>query len=142
MSVLVDANILVYALTEGPYREPCISVLDAIAAGSLEASTSVAVLEEVWHLELSGRVPELDGHTARSPPVFDDPLAVGPRTLDLALALTAPAELGAKDRIHVATCLEHGITTILSADRGFDAVESVAKVDPLETDLLRRLDRS
>ena len=142
MSVLVDANVLVYAVSEGPYREPCDAVLGAVADGTLEAATSVAVLEELWHLELSGRVPGLEGQTARSRILFDELLAVGPRTFDLALALSAPAALGANDRLHVATCLEHGITTILTADRGFDAIESIVRVDPLDGDLLARLGAS
>jgi predicted nucleic acid-binding protein len=38
--------------------------------------------------------------------------------------------LAARDLIHVATCLEAGIGTIVSPDRGFDAVDGLARVAP------------
>ncbi len=135
MTFFVDANVIVYAVTPGPRREPAIEVLAAIAEGDVPGTTSVAVLEEVWHLELSGRVPDLAGQTLRARTIFDDLLAVSPRTLDLAMALEAPPELGANDRLHVASSLEHEIPTIVSADGSFDAVSSPRRVDLLDADL-------
>jgi predicted nucleic acid-binding protein len=41
-------------------------------------------------------------------------------------------ELSARDLIHVATCLEEGITAIVSPDRGFDTVSEIRRVDPSE----------
>lgn len=61
--------------------------------------------------------------------MLDEPLAVTARTLDLALALEVPAELGANDRLHVASCIEHGIAAILSADRSFDMVDGLERID-------------
>jgi hypothetical protein len=38
--------------------------------------------------------------------------------------------LAARDLIHVATCLQEGISDIVSPDRGFDAVPGIRRIDP------------
>jgi hypothetical protein len=40
--------------------------------------------------------------------------------------------LGASDRLHVGTCAEHGIDTIVSADADFDRVKGLRRIDPLD----------
>ncbi len=34
--------------------------------------------------------------------------------------------------VHVATCIEEGIGTIISPDRAFDAVAEIERLDPFE----------
>ena len=38
--------------------------------------------------------------------------------------------LAARDLIHVATCLQEGISDIVSPDRGFDMVPGIRRIDP------------
>lgn len=139
MTFFVDANVIVYAVTPGPRRDPALDLLAAVSEGAGKGTTSVAVLEEVWHLELSGRIPDLAGQTRRARSIFGDLLAVTPGTLDIALALEAPPELGANDRLHVASCVENEIVTIVSADRSFDAIATVERIDPLDREALEPL---
>jgi len=40
--------------------------------------------------------------------------------------------LAARDLVHVATCLEAGIATIVSSDRGLDAVTEIRRLDLAE----------
>jgi predicted nucleic acid-binding protein len=40
------------------------------------------------------------------------------------------ARLTARDVVHVATCHEFGIETIVSPDHGFDAVAGLERIDP------------
>lgn len=61
MTFFLDANVFVYTATPSDYREPCVEILEAVAHGAVDGRTSTAVVEEVWHLELSGRVGDLDG---------------------------------------------------------------------------------
>lgn len=129
---LVDANVLVYAVAGDELGERCRAILAAVAAGELDGVTSTAVLEELWHLELSGRIGNLSGQTARALSLFAPPLPITAAIFTRALAIEAPAELGANDRIHVATCIEHDIPAILTADRGFDAVSAIERIDPLD----------
>ena len=130
MRFFVDANVIVYSAVPSVRREACLEVLAAIAAGA-EGRTSTAVLEEVWHLELTGRAGDLDGLTARAYAALGPLLPVSDESFRRALGLDAPA-LGANDRLHVATCLTHGIDLVLSADQGLDSVPEVRRIDPLD----------
>jgi predicted nucleic acid-binding protein len=126
----VDADVIVYSAVPSTRREACLEVLAAIAAGA-EGRTSTAVLEEVWHLELSGRAGDLDGLTARAYAALGPLLPVTDEAFRRALGLDAAA-LGANDRLHVTTCLTHGIDLVISADQGFDSVAEVRRIDPLD----------
>ena len=55
-----------------------------------------------------------------------------------ALDLDAP-ELDTNDRVHVGTCLVNEIDVIVSADRSFDGVKRLRRVDPLDDRARRRL---
>ena len=55
-----------------------------------------------------------------------------------ALSLDHPTP-GSSDRIHVATCAVNGIGSIVSADRGFDGIRGLRRVDPLDERAVRRL---
>lgn len=130
MTFFVDANVIVYSsVHDSPYRERCLEVLAAIGRGEADGRTSTSVLEEVWHLELSGRIRGLDGLATRAYAALGPLLPVGDESFRRALGLDAPA-LGANDRLHVGTCLTHGIDTIVSADRAFDSVSEIRRVDP------------
>jgi predicted nucleic acid-binding protein len=136
LTFFVDANVVVYSgVRDSPYREPCLEIMGAITRGDVEGRTSTAVLEEVWHLEFSGRLRELEGLAARAYAILGPLLPVTDESFRRALGLDAPA-LGANDRLHVATCITHGIDTIVSADLGFDSVAEVQRIDPRD-DLAR-----
>lgn len=138
MTFFVDANILVYAAVDGPARATCAAVLAAIARGAADGRTSAAVLEEVWHLELSGRVGAITGLTAASYDIFAPLVSVTDGAFRR--ALTSPGHgLGANDRLHAATCAEAGIGVILTADRGFDRLAGLRRVDPGDADAVSNL---
>jgi predicted nucleic acid-binding protein len=134
----VDTNVVIYTRSSSPYCDPCSEIVTAIAAGEADGCTSTAVLEEVWQLELSERAKRLDGLTTNAyetfRPVLDVTNEIFARALDL-----HDIRVGANDRVHVATCLANGIDTIVSADRGFDTVEQLRRVDPLDTPAVEKL---
>jgi len=138
MTFLVDANIIVYAAIPSRYRESCVEVLAAIAAGRADGRVSTAVFEEVWHLELSGRVGPIRGLAERAYRAFTPLLAVTDEIVARALRLDS-RRLGANDRIHVATALANGMDTIVSADTDFDRVRAIRRVDPLDDQAIARL---
>jgi len=132
VTFFVDANVIVYSgVHDSPYRKPCVEVLAAIGRGDADGRASTSVLEEVWHLELSGRVPGLHGLAARAYTALGPLLPVTDEAFRRALGLDAAA-LGANDRLHVGTCLTHGIDVVLSADQGFDSVVEMRRIDPLD----------
>ncbi len=128
----------IYGAVDCEYREPCLEVLEAIARGDAEGRTSTAVLEEVWYVELSGRAGALDGLAERAYTLFTPLLAVTDDAVRLALSLGAP-KLGPNDRLHVGTCMAHGIDVVFTADRGFEGVRGLRRVDPLDLRARQRL---
>ncbi len=141
MTFFVDANVLVYAAAGVPgHRDACLDVLYAIADGA-DGRTSVAVLEEVWRLQQSKRAGDLGTIAEDAYELFSPLLPVTDRAFALALAHDA-RRLGSNDRLHVGTCLDHDIGTIVTADRGFDGVRGIRRVDPLDAAARRRLLRT
>lgn len=134
MSFFVDANVIVYARLDGPLRDACLSVLEAIARGDAEGRTSPAVLEEVWHLELSGKAGDLRGLTERAYTILSPLVSITDEAFRVAMSIELPpgASLGANDRLHAGTCRANGIDSILSADRDFDVVPGLRRVDPAD----------
>ena len=135
---LIDANVLVYAAGSGPHAEACLRVLGAVAEGAAEGRCSPVVLQEVWHLELSGRVAGLDGATDRAYRLLTPLLTVTDEAFRLARGVGSHG-LGVMDRLHAGTCLAHGIDTIVTADAAFDDVGGLTRVDPLDAPALARL---
>ncbi len=140
MTFFLDANVLVYAAGDSDYAAPCRRVLAAIARGEADGRTSTAVLEEVWHIELSARLGPgtLQGLTERAYRILTPLLAVTDEAFGDALAL-ADTPLGANDRLHAATCLANGIDTILTANQAFDSLPSPRRIDPLDEPCLQEI---
>ena len=138
MTFFVDANVIVYAATEGEYRSSCLRILEAIANGDTEGRTSPTVLEEVWYVERSGRAGSLDGLATQTYAVFSPLLPVTDDAFRLALSVRK-SDLGPADRLHVGTCRSSGIDTIVTADAGFGGLRGLRRVDPLDPAAIRRL---
>jgi predicted nucleic acid-binding protein len=139
VTCFVDANVVVYSWVPCDFREACVELLAAVAIGKLDGKLSTAALEEVWQLELSGRAGDLAGLTGHAYSIFTPLLPVTDEAFRLAFALEAPEALGANDRLHAGTCQAHGIDVVVSADRGFDAVPGIRRIDLRERDAIARL---
>lgn len=138
MTFFVDANPILYSAVGGEPAASCLRVLEAVAAGEADGRTSPAVLEEVWHVAERRYPGRLDGLVESALTIFSPLLPVTEEALSYALSLDAPG-LGANDRLHVGTCTGEGIGVVLSADRGFDRVDGIERVDPLDPDAVTRL---
>jgi predicted nucleic acid-binding protein len=138
LTFFLDANVIIYTGASGPYGDPCRTILRAVTYGEAEGVTSTAVIEEVWHVELTDKAIGIAGLTPEAYTMLRPLLPVTDETVALALSLDA-SSLGANDRIHVATCMQNGIDMIVSADAGFDGVRGVRRVDPLDERALKRL---
>lgn len=130
MTFFVDTNVLIYSAVKSEYQAGCQQVLEAVAGGAA-GRTSTAVLEEVWHIELSGKAGDIRGLTKQCHTIFTPLLIVSDAAFAAALSLDAP-KLGSDDRVHVGTCSTNEISVILSADKGFDYAPGVRRVDPLD----------
>lgn len=135
MTVFIDTAVLMYAVgDEHPLREPCQDILRRVAAGELHATTSVEVIQEIFHRFLALR------RTAQGAQIATDALDLFAPVLPVTHAVMRRMPelvnryptLAARDLVHVATCLHEGIGDIISPDRGFDAIEGLRRIDPAQ----------
>lgn len=133
MTLFIDTAIIMYAAgSEHPLRTPCQRLLERVADGSLDAVTSVEVVQEILHRFTALRRPGVGAAMARDAldlfaPVLPVTHAVMRRMPEL---VELHGTLAARDLVHVATCLEEGIGEIVSPDRGFDSVDGIRRLDP------------
>jgi hypothetical protein len=132
---LIDANVFIYARgAPHPYREACRRLLAEVQSGNEEANVDTEVLQEVtyvyWYRKRLAR--GLD-YLDRLLVLFPMPLPV---TGDIIAAardiLLAHQQLEPRDAIHAAVVLNHGLEAIISADRAFDEISEIKRLDPLE----------
>jgi hypothetical protein len=117
---------------EHPLKEPCLAILRSIASGELAAVSDVEVCQEILHRYTSLGEREQALHVAR---LF---IKLVPETLpitkeDLLLSLEMHQRypsLQARDSLHTAVMSNNGIQFIISADRHFDEVDEIERIDP------------
>jgi predicted nucleic acid-binding protein len=132
VTVFVDTNVILYAaIPDSPPAPACVRILEAALEGRLNGVTSTSVLEEVLHVELRTSALDLRGVAGLAYGMFTPLLPVTDEVMKLALELGEPG-LGSNDRVHVASCRLNDIDVIVSADRGFDSVAGLRRVDPLD----------
>ncbi len=133
--VLLDSAIFIYAVgVAHPHREACRELLRALEADQFRGEASGLAVEETLHQrarrtgdrESAGRVA---GNILILCTVHDLTRA------DLVLGLRLFANstrLNARDALHAATAVNHGVPTIVSPDEAFDDVPQLERVDPLD----------
>ncbi len=131
----IDANIPMYAVgAEHPLKAPCVAILEAIARGELAAVTDAEVFQELLH-----RYTAL-GERKRAVEVCRLFLQVVPEVLpitrevieeSLGLHLKFP-QLQARDSLHWAVMRRRDLKHLLSADRHFDGLPSLRRLDPTD----------
>jgi predicted nucleic acid-binding protein len=138
----LDSNVFLYATgREHPYRESCRALLEAVGEGAVIGETSVEVVQEAAHVRVrrTGRredARELADRIGRSCTVhaFEQ--------TDLARAIeifVAGESLPMRDAVHAAVALNRGLEALVSADRDFDRVPGISRVDPLDQAAVRAL---
>jgi len=133
--MLVDANVVFYATgVPHPYKAASSRILEDAARGILDANVDVEVFQEVLHAY------SLRGERKRGLSTFDDllltfpvPIAVEREdVIGARVLMERYLRLSARDCIHAAVALNHGLEAIISADRAFDEITEIKRLDPLE----------
>lgn len=131
--VLIDTNVFLYARgRDHPYREPCRTVLRAAADGLVRLEASVEVVQEFTHVLLRRGIDRTSALT-EAEEVRAQCLvhAFDAAVLARALALVRVHRmLGVRDAVHAATAIVAGIDAVVSADRVFDDVDGITRIDP------------
>jgi predicted nucleic acid-binding protein len=114
-----------------PNRRPSRRFLAKVQSGAIEGCTSTEVLQEILYRyaalgrrDLATEVYDL--FVQICPVVFGVTLADTDRAHDL---LLGPAGVSARDAVHAAVMLNHGVEWIATFDRGFDQVPGVKRFD-------------
>ncbi len=131
--ILVDSNVIMYAAgAPHAHKEASVSFLERVAAGELEAVLDAEVLQEILHrYRAIGRWR--DGRTVYDAArrIFAVVLPVTVEVVDRARALLDEhAGLMARDALHAAFVLEHGLDGLCSFDADFDGVPGVRRWEP------------
>jgi predicted nucleic acid-binding protein len=117
-----------------PLKQPCLSVLEAVATDKLSGTTDVEVLQEILYRYAAqgqrGRAVDVVRLFLR---VVPDARPVTKECFLLAIDLfdRHPA-LQPRDALHAAVMQRNGIHQIISADRHFDGIPGITRVDPAE----------
>lgn len=135
MTAFLDTAVFMYAAgADHPLRRPCQQILTAIAAGRFPAVTSAEVVQEILHRYVGIRRPELGAAMAQH--TLDLMAPVLPLTHEIVSRVPKLLEryggLSARDLVHVATCVENGLDTIVSPDAGFADVREVTAQTPFD----------
>ena len=116
---------------EHPNREPARLFLARVQAGEVEGCTSTEVLQEILYrysalrrLDLAREVYDL--FVQICPVVLDVTLADTDQARDLLLDV---AGISARDAVHAAVMLNHGVEWIATFDSGFDRVRGIQRFD-------------
>ena len=135
MTVFVDTAVIMYAVgTAHPLKAASAEILRRVASGAMHGVTSAEVIQEIVHRFVHAgrpeRAAEVAGHAlAVFSPVVPVSHAVAERLPGL---LARYPNAAARDLLHVATCLEERIGTIVTPDRDFDGISELRRADPAD----------
>lgn len=129
--ILIDSNIPMYLIGAAhPNKALARQALEGSIAAGERLVTDAEVLQEILH-----RYVGIDRRAALQPAfdallgVVDDVISVERVDVeDAKLLLITAKELSARDALHIAIMRRHGITRVMSFDRGFDSVPGVVRV--------------
>ena len=130
--IVVDTTVLAYAVGEDhPLRDPCRRLLAAHADGSVEATTTVEVIQEFVHIRARRRTRPDAVRLARRYMAAFSLLVTTPDDLDRGLDLfDAYPTVGAFDAVLAAVAIDRRAEALVSADRAFASIPGLPFVDP------------
>ena len=140
--IVLDTTILIYTTgVEHPLRLPCQRLVDAIAEGRIQATTTPEVIQEYTHVRARRLARSEAARTARDFANLLGPLLlVDTPTLTLGLRIYEETPgLGAFDAVLAATAITASADALVSADRGFLAVRGLTCLDPAMPGFLERV---
>lgn len=142
--IVLDTTVLVYAKgADHPLRDPCRRLIDAIAQGKLEATSTVEVIQEFVHVRAQRRersdAVTLGGDYAD---LLAPLLMLDEERLRRGLLLFEHNDrLGAFDAVLAATAIDIDANPLVSADRAFTGVPDLNHVIPDDASVTKLLER-
>jgi len=143
--IVLDTTVLVYAKGAGhALRDPSRRLVAAVAEGSIEATTTVEVIQEFAHVRARRRdAAEAAGLAREYAELLAPLLLVTPEHLDRGLTMfERSGSLGAFDCVLAAVALDAGAQRLVSADRAFATVADLPHTFPDGVGVAELLDES
>ena len=129
--IFVDSNVPMYAIGDDlVQRQRAEALCDRLVLSGEQIVTSAEVYQEIMHRYRSiGRLASIAKGFEHLDIIVDDVLAIDVDDVRSAHAiLDRTPDLDARDALHIATMVRHGITRIASYDRGFDRVSDIERL--------------
>lgn len=139
---LFDTNIFVYALgAEHPYCDPCRAIVARQGNGELAGEVTPVVLAELVHQRCRQTGDRREAaRRGRQVALVCRVQPSAPADAELAWELyERDGGLDVLDALLAASALNRGIDAVLSADRAFDLVAGLERVDPLDPNAVAAL---
>lgn len=143
--IVLDTTVLVYAKgADHPLRDPCRRLIDAIAQGRLEATSTVEVIQEFVHVRAQRRErPDAVALGEDYADLLTPLVTVDEERLRRGLALFEHNErLGAFDAVLAAATIDINARALISADRAFADIPNLTHVIPDEASVTKLLDEA
>lgn len=131
--ILVDSNIFMYAGGR-PHanKGPSLVLLRRVARGEVDAGIDAEVLQEILH-----RYRALN-RWADGRRVYDLTRRIMPLVLPITAEVLDEArnlmdvypQLMARDALHAAVCLHHGLQSFCSYDQALDVISGLPRIEP------------
>jgi predicted nucleic acid-binding protein len=129
--IFVDSNVPMYVIGDDPVqRQRAEALCDRLVLSGEQIVTSAEVYQEIMHRYRSiGRVTSIARGFEHLDIIVDAVVSIDVDDVRSAhTILSGTPDLGARDALHVATMIRHGITRIASYDRGFDRVSEIERL--------------
>ena len=123
--IFVDSNVFVYAVGRPhPLRDPAREFFKTSGTDRIGLVTSAEVLQELMHIYIPvGRMKTLDAALELVSGVVAEVWPLTAEDVRLAREFTdAHPGLSARDLIHLACCIRHKVTQLMTFDRQLKAV--------------------
>ena len=136
----LDTNVIIYAIENHPkYGKRCKRILEDIESEKLKVCCSVLVLVETINvlIKVNKVLREKKEKPLNINENIDAILSLPITWLDLNFSIIKKASeynynVSGADYIHIATMELNSVGKIISADKDFDEVEFIKRVDPLD----------
>ncbi len=131
----VDTNIVMYAVgADHAMKQPCLQIFADSEALPLMLTTSTEVLQELLHVYSARGQRQLAIEICRDfVETVDEILPVTYNDFSWALQFHHHhSTIMARDSIHAATIVNNGLSYILTADKHFDKLPGITRIDPRE----------
>lgn len=130
----VDTNVIMYAHGEKhAYKDACVRILRLIAADEIFGITSSEVLQEILYRYTALRQKHIGMQmVSNTLSVMHEILPVDRFDIILAMDIMKKHKsINVRDAIHAASAIKNKTKYIISADRHFDLIKTIQRIDPL-----------